>query len=136
MANSETHLNIASPVRKATGACSHTVGNWSCRGTGYLWLEEQEPEETGRFPCPVCNTATFLARAKVIAEGRHPTLGGCACCGPAGPPGTEIWDAALQSAKEANPRAAEEALRAIGRVKVFDEDSRLVVYTYPPAAGG
>lgn len=135
MATSDTILDITPAVRPATGDCSYVINNWSCRGTGYLWLDDQEPEETGRFPCPVCNTATFLTRAKLIAEGRHPTLGACACCAPGGPPGTEVWGAALEAATAANPEATEEALRAIGRVKVFDEDSRLVIYTYPPAGG-
>jgi hypothetical protein len=126
-------MSVNDPTAPGEDACDYVASRWSCRGTGHLWLADEIPAETGKYPCPKCNTETFLRKAKKIAEARHPVIDACPCCEPAGPSGTQVWLVAVDAAMAANPLAAKAGLAAIGRVKVFNERSALEQFTYGEA---
>lgn len=96
--------------------CDYVATPWSCGGSGYLWLADEIPAASGKYPCPKCNTEVFLRKAKMIAQERLPIADVCPCCEPVGPSATDVWRAAVSAAIVANPLETEKSLAAIGRV--------------------
>lgn len=86
-------------------------GTIECRGDGYMWdadADGYDPEDTS-FPCPACNTRTYLLGAKEHGE----------CCsyssGWSGDyTGEDMWLGAVDVALAANPQVAPRLLRQIG----------------------
>jgi hypothetical protein len=108
-------------VMDVTQSCGQKLGNWQCRDGFFVRDGAEDLEGMPKYPCPKCNTLTFLQEAKREAEDSGFVFGGCACCDP-GPSGAEIWTGALRMARDHNTAATEAALPVIGRVKAFGQD--------------
>ncbi|WP_455233424.1 hypothetical protein [Geopseudomonas aromaticivorans] len=100
-------------------ACEYQRGSMLCRGDGFLWdadADGYDPEEQD-YPCPACNTAEYLLRAKEEAESTSEWMD----MGDRGT-GEDIWLGALRWATEVNPAATAEALAEIRVVEALVPD--------------
>jgi hypothetical protein len=91
------------------GECSFETFGWTCGSTGYLGVEGAREATRAVYPCPQCNTRAFLERAYVQVSKKRYVFTKCPCCGP-GMPGEEIWNSAVETARECNPVVTDEVL--------------------------
>jgi hypothetical protein len=91
--------------------CDYQNFGFACDGSGYLRLGQQIMKE---WPCPKCNTATFLEKSFRAAKDRLPKDVDCPCCGP-GLSYDEVWSSAIKVARYGNPRATTIALFKLSR---------------------
>lgn len=90
-----------------------------CRGDGYLWDADDDgydPDDL-TYPCPQCNTETYLLQAKEESET-------CSCGSDCGYhyTGESIWLGAVRVAEAANPEASKVALKKVGVVATLVPD--------------
>jgi ssDNA-binding Zn-finger/Zn-ribbon topoisomerase 1 len=86
------------------GKCEFSAQNWSCEGTGYLWLAGQERPPRQDYPCPNCNTVVFLQTA-LRRSTRKYGFAGCPCCKGTSPDG--VFPEAMKVARGLQPEIAE-----------------------------
>jgi hypothetical protein len=91
--------------------CEYQNLGFMCDGAGYLRLGEQNTKE---WPCPKCNTATFLDKSLRAAKDREPRAVSCPCCGP-GLTYDHVWSSAVKVARECNWKATEAVLSRLSR---------------------
>lgn len=117
--------------------CSYQYGTIECRGDGYCWdadWDGYDPNDHS-WPCPACNTATYLKSAKEEAESTlsYRDISGAG-------DGVTIWESAVAVARRENPAHVDEILNEIGRVDALfegdsdDEDGDVKTFIYPEQA--
>jgi hypothetical protein len=84
-------------------SCGYTALNFVCNGSGYLTLGLQADTD---YPCPGCNTKTYLEKSYRAAEDRRKDDKTCLCCGP-GLSYDAIWSTAVKTAYACNPDVTE-----------------------------
>ena len=114
--NIEYDYNSASGEIYNFRSCNFNVGNYQCRGDGYLYdadFDSYDPHDLSH-PCPSCRTLEFLKDAKQDAESTSYYSNN----GMSGS-GKDIWESAVRTALDANPDAAHKALKEIGKVEAL-----------------
>jgi hypothetical protein len=90
-------------------SCSFQAFGWVCGSTGYLGVEGAGGSTGLAYPCPQCNTRVFLEKAYAHLRKTRYAFRKCPCCGP-GMAGEELWDNAVETARECNPAVTNEVL--------------------------
>ncbi len=103
--------------------CDMQHGTLECRGDGFLWdadYDGYDPDDHS-YPCPQCNTKTFLSYAKEEAESTS-NFSDMYTSGT----GVTIWERAVKAAKYWNEDGYQAILIEIGKVVALENDDERI----------
>jgi hypothetical protein len=90
-------------------SCTFKALEFACNGSGYLTLGSSAATP---YPCPSCNTISYLEKSHRAARDRQRESVACLCCGP-GLSYDAIWSTAVKTARACNRNVADETIERL-----------------------